>query len=261
MSKNNWCCNFIVRQLRNNSHLQSEEHQKSSPLRYQRESMSNTSSLKPFIKRGYCPYNWHLTRNEYPLSLNGWMVRVCLNSNNIMGANVQNLTGHYSAVNWNRCVSHCGAAKELLLCLFVYQLLSQQSRCVSRRNQILQPNLPRWQARKTRRGEKSTRSSKMERRIRNNQKILIRTPSPPQTYLFVENSSTQLGSLWTFASSKRRTSHTRLISPSQSLARSETPPLCPLLVAELAWSRWDRDMHTTNMTVTTRTNPSVPGPN
>ena len=105
-----------------------------------------------------------------PLTLNGWMVRVCLNSNNIMGANVQNVTGHYSAVNWYRCVSHWGAAKEFLLCFFVYQLLSQQSRCVSRRNQILQPNQPRWQARKTRRGPISTRSSKMERRIRNNQK-------------------------------------------------------------------------------------------
>jgi len=105
-----------------------------------------------------------------PVTLNQWMVRVCLNSNNIIGANVYNVTGHYSAANWYRCVSHCSAAKELLLCLFVYQLLSQQSRCVSRRNQILQPNLTRWQARKTRRGEKSTRSSKMGRRIRNNQK-------------------------------------------------------------------------------------------
>jgi len=95
-----------------------------------------------------------------------------------MDANLWNVTGHYSAVNWYRCVSHCGAAKELLLCLFVYQLLSQQSRCVSRRNQILQPNLPRWQARKTRRGEKSTRSFKMERRIRNNQKK-NKSASPP----------------------------------------------------------------------------------
>jgi len=98
--------------------------------------------------------------------------------------------GHYSAVNWYRCLSHCGAAKVLLQCLFVYQLLSQQSRCVSRRNQILQPNLPRWQARKTRRGEKSTRSCKMERRIRNNQNnkctrplllkptFLAKTPQP-----------------------------------------------------------------------------------
>ena len=119
------------------------------------------------------------------------MVRVCLNSNNIMGANVQNVTGHFSAVNWYRCVSHCGAAKELPLCLFVYQQLSQQPRCVSRRNQILQPNLTRWQARKTRRGEKSTRSFKMERRIRNNQKK-TRTPSPPQTYFFGENSATEL---------------------------------------------------------------------
>jgi len=77
------------------------------------------------------------------------------------------VTGHYSAVNWYQkqaiiqpwtgtkgTWSHCGAAKELLLCLFVYQLLSQKSRCVSCRNQILQPNLPWWQARKTRCGEK-----------------------------------------------------------------------------------------------------------
>ena len=59
-----------------------------------------------------------------------------------MGANVQNVTGHYSAVNWYRCVSHCGAAKELLLCLFVYQLLSQQSRCVSRRNKYFNQTCP-----------------------------------------------------------------------------------------------------------------------
>jgi len=52
---------FILRHLRNNSHLQSEEQQKSSPHRHQREAMSNTSTLKPFIKRAYCPYNWHLT--------------------------------------------------------------------------------------------------------------------------------------------------------------------------------------------------------
>jgi len=133
--------------------------------------MSNTSPLKPFIKRGYCPYNLYLTKKrKFPVILNAWIVRVCLNSHNSMGANVLNVTGHYSAVNWYRCVSHCGAANELLLCLFLYQLLSQQSRCASRRNQILQPNLRRWQARKTRRGEKSTWSSKMERRISNNQK-------------------------------------------------------------------------------------------
>ena len=102
------------------------------------------------------------------------------------------MTGHYSAVNWYRCVSHCSAAKELLLCLFVYQLLSQKSRCVSRRNQILRPNLPRWQARKTRRGEKSTRTSKMESWIRNNKKKQIRTPSPPLTYFFGENSAIEL---------------------------------------------------------------------
>ena len=133
--------------------------------------MSNTSPLKPFIKRGYCPYNLYLTKKrKFPVILNAWIVRVCLNSHNSMGANVLNVTGHYSTVNRYRYVSHCGAAKELLLCLFVYQLLSQQSRCVSRRNQILQPNLTRWQARKIRHGEKSTRSSKMERRISNNQK-------------------------------------------------------------------------------------------
>jgi len=105
-----------------------------------------------------------------PSTLNKWMFRVCLNSNNTTDANLWNVTGHYSVTNWYRCVSHCSAAMELLLCLFVYQLLSQQSKCVSRRNQILQSNLPRWQARKTRRGEKSTHSSRMERWIRNNQK-------------------------------------------------------------------------------------------
>jgi len=128
--------------------------------------------------------NGWMVETKASLTLNGLMVRICLNSNNIMGANVQNLTGHYSAVNWNRCVSHCGAAKKLLLCLFVYQLLSQQSRCVSRRNQIFQPNLTRWQARKTRRGEKSTRSSKMERRIRKNQKNKsARPPLSEPTFL------------------------------------------------------------------------------
>ena len=35
---------------------------KSSPLRYQREAMSNTSPLKPFVKWAYFPYNWYLTR-------------------------------------------------------------------------------------------------------------------------------------------------------------------------------------------------------
>ena len=151
------------------------------------------------------------------------------------------MTGHYSAVNWYRCVSHCGAAKELLLCLFVYQLLSQHSRCVSRLNQMLQPNLPRWQARKTRRGEKSTRSSKIERWIINHQKnksarpLLLKptfsakTPQPNLISLDVCGRS-----LWTFAESERRTYRTRRISPPQSEARSATPPLRPLLVAELA---------------------------
>ena len=183
------------------------------------------------------------------------MVRVCLNSNNTTGANVQNVTGHYSTVNWYRCVSHCGAAKELLLCLFVYQLLSQQSKCVSRRNQILQPNLPRWQARKTRRGEKSTRSSKMERWIRNNQKNPHALPSP--NLPFRRKLRNRSGSPWTFADNERRLSRTRRISPPQSLARSATTPLRPLLVAELAWSRC---LLTANMKVTTRINPLAPRP-
>ena len=55
---------FVLRQLRNNSHLQSEEQQKSSPLRYQREAMSNTSPLKPFMKRAYCSCNWYLTNKQ-----------------------------------------------------------------------------------------------------------------------------------------------------------------------------------------------------
>ena len=59
---------FIVRQLRNNSHLQGEEQQKCSPRRYHRESMSNTPSLKPFIQRVYCPYNWYLTKKLRPLN-------------------------------------------------------------------------------------------------------------------------------------------------------------------------------------------------
>ena len=111
------------------------------------------------------------------------MVRVCLNSNNIMGANVQNVTGHYSAVNWYRCVSHCGAAKELLLCLFVYQLLSQQSRCASRRNQILQPNLPRWQARKNKAWWEINSWFQDGATDQKQPKKQIRTHSPPQTYL------------------------------------------------------------------------------
>jgi len=40
------------------------EEQKSSPLRYQGEAMLNTSTLKQFIKRSYCPYNWYLTKNR-----------------------------------------------------------------------------------------------------------------------------------------------------------------------------------------------------
>jgi len=164
------------------------------------------------------------------------------------------VTGHYSAVNWYRCVSHCGAAKELPLCLFVYQLLSQQSRCVSRCNQILQPNLRRWQARKTRRGKKLTHSSKMERWIRNNQKTNPHA-LPSSNLHFWWKLRNRTWSLWTFAGSERRTYLMRCISPPQSLARSEIPPLCPLLVAKLAWSRWHRDMRTTNMTVTTCSNP------
>jgi len=164
------------------------------------------------------------------------------------------VTGHYSAVNWYRCVCHCGAAKELLLCLFVYQLLSQQSRCVSRRNQILQPNLTRWQARKTRRGEKSTRSSKMERRIRNNQKNKSARPPLLKPTFSVKTPQPNLISL-DVCGKRKTSSRTQRISPPQSLTRSATPPLPPLLVAELAWSRWDRDLHTTNMTVTTLANP------
>jgi len=161
------------------------------------------------------------------------------------------MTGYYSAVNWYRCLSRCGAAKELLLCLFVYQLLSQQSRCVSRRNQILQPNLPRWQARKTRRGEKSTRSSKMERRIRNNLKNKS-TPSPPQTHLFGQNSATELD---LFGCLRKAKDELLARGVFLLLSRSATPLLRPLLVAELDWSRWDRDLRTANMTVTTRANP------
>ena len=176
------------------------------------------------------------------------------NSNNIMGANVWNVAGHYSAVNWYRYVSHCGAAKELLLCLFVYQLQSQQSRCVSGRNQILQPNPPRWQARKTTRGEKSTRSSKMERRIRNNQKINPHA-LPSSNLPFWRKLRNRTWSLWKFADSERRTSRTQRIFTPQSLARSATPPLRPHLIAEFAWRRWDRGLRTANMTVTTRANP------
>ena len=36
---------------------------------------------------------------------NGWLVRVCINSNDTMGSNAYNVTGHYSAVKWYRCVS------------------------------------------------------------------------------------------------------------------------------------------------------------
>jgi len=75
---------------------------------------------------------------------------------------------------------------------------------------------------------------------------------PSSNLLFRRKLRNRTWSLWTFAESERRTSRTRRISPHQSLARSETPPL---LVAELAWSRWDRDMRTTNMTVTTLANP------
>jgi len=55
---------FILRQLRNNSHSQGEEQQKTSLRRYQREAMSNTSPQKPFIKCAYCPYNWHSTKKR-----------------------------------------------------------------------------------------------------------------------------------------------------------------------------------------------------
>jgi len=69
-NRKNWAkqlmLQFIVRQLGNNSHLQSEEQQKSSPRCYHREAMSNTSPLKPSIKRAYCPYNWYLTKKLRP---------------------------------------------------------------------------------------------------------------------------------------------------------------------------------------------------
>jgi len=256
LSKNNWCCNLSFDNW-GISHLQGEEQQKFR-LVVTIERQCRTHRHWTIYPTSVLPVQLVLNKEtKTPLTRNGWMVRVCLNSNNIVGANVQNVTGHYSAVNWYRCVSHCGAAKELLLCLFVYQLLSQQSRCVSRRNQILQPNLPRWQARKTRRGEKSTRSSKMVPRwcagSETTKKKQIRTPSP--NLPFWRKLCNRTWSLWTFADSERRTSRMRRISPPQSLARSETPPLRPLLVAELAWSHWDRGLRTANMTVTTRANP------
>ena len=167
----------------------------------------------------------------------------------------KNVTGHYSAVNWYRCVSHCSAAKELLLCLFVYQLLSQQSRCVSCRNQILQPNLPRWQAQK----QGVVRNQLVVPRWSGGSETTknINLHSHPSSNLrFRWKLRNRTWSLWTFASSERWTSRKRRISPPQSLARSATPSLCPLLVAELAWSRCDRDLRTMNMTVTTRANPS-----
>jgi len=124
----------------------------------------------------------------------------------------------------------------------------------STKQQMLQPNLPRWQARKTRRGEKSTRSSKMERRIINNQKKTNPHALPSSNLHFRQKLRNRTWSLWTFPDSERRTSRTRRISPPQSLARSETPPLRSLLVAELAWSRWDRGLRIANMTVTTLAN-------
>jgi len=189
LSKNNWCCNLSFDNW-GISHLQGEEQQKFR-LVVTIERQCRTHRHWTIYPTSVLPVQLVLNKEtKTPLTRNGWMVRVCLNSNNIVGANVQNVTGHYSAVNWYRCVSHCGAAKELLLCLFVYQLLSQQSRCVSRCNQILQPNLTRWQARKTRRGEKSTRSSKMGRRIRNNQKNKSARP-PSSNIPFGENSATE----------------------------------------------------------------------
>jgi len=44
--------------------IENDEQQKSLPLRYQREAMSKTSTLKPFIKRAYCPYNWYSTKKR-----------------------------------------------------------------------------------------------------------------------------------------------------------------------------------------------------
>ena len=120
MSKDNWCCNLSF-----------------DNWGITRSNVENIDT-KTIYQTSILPIQLVLDKETKDLiTLNEWMVRVCLNSNNFMDGNAWNMTGDYSAVNWYRCVSHCSAAKELLLCLFVYQLLSQQSRCVSRCNQIL----------------------------------------------------------------------------------------------------------------------------
>ena len=63
---NNWCCNSSFDNLGITVHLQGEEQQKSLPRRCQLQAMSNTSPLKPFIKRAYCPYNRYLTKKREP---------------------------------------------------------------------------------------------------------------------------------------------------------------------------------------------------
>ena len=51
--------------------FENDEQQNSFPLRYQREAMSKTSTLKPFIKRAYCPYKLALNNEtKDPLTLN-----------------------------------------------------------------------------------------------------------------------------------------------------------------------------------------------
>jgi len=44
--------------------FENDEQHKSLPHRQQREAMSKTSTLKPFIKRAYCPYNRYLTKKR-----------------------------------------------------------------------------------------------------------------------------------------------------------------------------------------------------
>jgi len=126
---------------------------------------------------------------------------------------------------------------------------------------MLQPNLRRWQARKTRRGEKSTHSSKMERWIRNNQKYKCTRPPLFKPNFLVTTPQPNLISLDVCRQRKTNFSHAAYFSPSVARTLRNSSPLS----TSCRWARLKslglRPAQSEHDSDNTRQPPKLPGSN
>ena len=164
------------------------------------------------------------------------MVRVCLNSNNVMGATLKTWL---TIIRPPTGTGVCPIAMQQRSYWCVYLQINS---CHS--SQGVFPAVTKY-FNQTCPGDKPEKQGVVRNQLAapdRKQPKDIHTSSTPQTFPFRREPRNQNWSLLTLTGSERRTSRTRRISPPQSLARSATPPHRPLLVVELAWSHWDRGL-------------------